>query len=144
MDNSNNKKATIKDVAQFAGVSTATVERALRNSDRIKKETRQRVLEAINVLNYQTNDVARALQSHRNYNILAVYHRTPEYFTVEFERGFHAAQQQLALLAQIRPGEVRLMKATSSFTSSSVGVSPSSVILLSDQIATPSQAIIRR
>lgn len=96
MDNSNNKKATIKDVAQFAGVSTATVERALRNSDRIKKETRQRVLEAINVLNYQTNDVARALQSHRNYNILAVYHRTPEYFTVEFERGFHAAQQQLA------------------------------------------------
>ncbi len=91
-----NPKATIKDVAREAGVSTATVERALNNAGRIKPETRQRVLHAVKALNYQINDVARVLQNNQYYNILALYHKSPEYFTIEFERGFRAAESLLS------------------------------------------------
>lgn len=46
---------TVKDVAKKAGVSTATVSRVLNNSDRLKDETRKKVLEVIDELNYQKN-----------------------------------------------------------------------------------------
>ncbi|MDO4991164.1 MAG: LacI family DNA-binding transcriptional regulator, partial [Eubacteriales bacterium] len=89
------RKPTIKDVARLAGVSTATVERALKDKDRIRGETRQRVLSAVQELGYQTNDVAKALQNNRIYNVLAVYHTVPEYFTGNFTRGFTAAAENL-------------------------------------------------
>lgn len=89
------RKATIKDVANYANVSTATVERALKGSDRIRESTRTRVLAAVEELGYQTNDVARALQNNRIYNILTLYHTTPEYFTESFTRGFSAAAENL-------------------------------------------------
>lgn len=89
------RKATIKDVANYAKVSTATVERALKGSDRIRESTRTRVLAAVEKLGYQTNDVARALQNNRTYNILTVYHTMPDYFTENFTRGFAAAAENL-------------------------------------------------
>ena len=52
----------IKDVAQRAGVSPATVSRVL-NADRgVSSERRKRVLEAIDALGYQPNRVARNLR----------------------------------------------------------------------------------
>lgn len=89
------KKPTLKDVARHAGVSTATVERALNNSGRIREDTKARVLQTIKALGYSTNDVGRALQNNRTYTILAVYHTVPEYFTADFARGFAAAQANL-------------------------------------------------
>lgn len=89
------RKATIKDVANYANVSTATVERALKGSDRIRESTKARVLEAVEKLGYQTNDVARALQNNRTYNILTLYHTMPDYFTENFTRGFAAAAENL-------------------------------------------------
>lgn len=89
------RKATIKDVANYAKVSTATVERALKGSDRIRESTKTRVLAAVEKLGYQTNDVARALQNNRIYNILTLYHTTPDYFTESFTRGFSAAAENL-------------------------------------------------
>jgi len=52
----------ITDVAQRAGVSISTVSRVLNNSDYpIRPETRQKVLEAIEELQFRPNDVARSL-----------------------------------------------------------------------------------
>ncbi|MEB6294230.1 LacI family DNA-binding transcriptional regulator [Mammaliicoccus sciuri] len=53
--------ATIKQVAQHAGVSVATVSRALNKSGYVKKETQDKIDKAIQELNYRPNETARTL-----------------------------------------------------------------------------------
>jgi LacI family transcriptional regulator, repressor for deo operon, udp, cdd, tsx, nupC, and nupG len=62
----------IKDVAKLANVSTATVSRVLRNADNVTEETRKRVLEAIEKLNYQPNVLGRYLRRMETETILVV------------------------------------------------------------------------
>jgi LacI family transcriptional regulator len=62
------RSVSIRDVAAAAGVSVATVSRALSaNADslQIRPETRQRVLQTSEELGYRPNDLARALLQHR-------------------------------------------------------------------------------
>jgi DNA-binding LacI/PurR family transcriptional regulator len=54
-------RATIYEVARAAGVSTATVSRALNGSAQVAERTRHRITEAIAALGYQPNHVARSL-----------------------------------------------------------------------------------
>ena len=61
--------ASIKDVAQAAGVSTATVSRVLANKSRVHAETRKRVSEAIERLNYRPNLIARSLRAQKSAKI---------------------------------------------------------------------------
>jgi DNA-binding LacI/PurR family transcriptional regulator len=56
------KRATVKDVSQTAGVSTATVSRVLAGSDEVSEDARQRVMDAAKSLNYQPNRNARNLR----------------------------------------------------------------------------------
>lgn len=53
--------ASIKDVAELAGVSRATVSRVLNNTGQIKESTRARVREAMDKLNYRPSPLARSL-----------------------------------------------------------------------------------
>lgn len=62
---------TLKDVAERAGVSYATVSRVLANKPHIREETRQRVLQAVAEIGYRPNRVARSLQS-QNSQIIGV------------------------------------------------------------------------
>lgn len=55
----------IKDVALAAGVSTATVSRALTQPDLLNKATRDRVFEAIQATGYRVNKAARNLRTRR-------------------------------------------------------------------------------
>lgn len=57
--------ATIKNVAQRAGVSPSTVSYVLSGLRPIGEETRQRVMEAVEELGYEPNASARALRSTR-------------------------------------------------------------------------------
>lgn len=54
--------ATVKDVADLAGVSTATVSRVLNNHPQVAGETRSRVLWAVEKLGYRPSRVARRLR----------------------------------------------------------------------------------
>ncbi len=58
-------KITIYNVALNAGVSLATVSRVLNNPEKVKKETRERVLKVIDELGYRPNAIARGLASRR-------------------------------------------------------------------------------
>ena len=57
------RPARIGDVAAAAGVSTATVSRALSNPETVKPETRERVLDAVRRLGYTPNEAARTLRA---------------------------------------------------------------------------------
>ncbi|SFF04861.1 transcriptional regulator, LacI family [Bacillus sp. OV194] len=54
---------TIYDIARAAGVSKSTVSRALNNKSNISDEARERVLLAVQQLNYQPSKLARALSA---------------------------------------------------------------------------------
>lgn len=56
----------IKDVAEAAGVSTATVSRVLSDKPHVRPELRQRVLAAMDDLDYRPNRVARSLRAKRS------------------------------------------------------------------------------
>ncbi|UWQ19855.1 LacI family DNA-binding transcriptional regulator [Jannaschia sp. M317] len=59
------RRAGIADVAQAAGVSTATVSRALSMPERVGAETRARVLKAVAATGYRANAAARDLRQRR-------------------------------------------------------------------------------
>ena len=56
-------KSTIRDVALHAGVSTATVSHVLNGTRFVKSDTRERVLQSIQELNYNPNITARVLKT---------------------------------------------------------------------------------
>jgi DNA-binding LacI/PurR family transcriptional regulator len=63
------KRATIKVVAQEAGVSAQTVSRVLNNRPDVAPETRQRVKDVIAALEYHPSAVARSLIKQRSYTL---------------------------------------------------------------------------
>lgn len=64
--------ATILDVARRAGVSTATVSRALAAPDRVAEETRSKVIAAIAATGYTPNASARNLRARSTNIVLAL------------------------------------------------------------------------
>lgn len=60
---------SLKDVAKYTGLSTSTVSRALSNKGYIKDHTRQKVLEAVRLLNYSPNIMAQCLKMGRSNTI---------------------------------------------------------------------------
>ncbi|EFH79968.1 LacI family DNA-binding transcriptional regulator [Ktedonobacter racemifer] len=73
--------ATIKDVAQRAGLGLGTVSRVLNGSGYVSDEARQRVLDAIRDLNYVPNAQARAMMTKRTMTLgVALPDLTNPYF----------------------------------------------------------------
>ncbi len=64
-------RSTIQDVAKYAGVSVATVSHVINNTHYVSPELKNRVNEAIEVLNYRPNKLARAL-NRRDVPLLAL------------------------------------------------------------------------
>lgn len=62
-------RATIKEVASVAGVSTQTVSRVINNRPDVSPETRKHVQEIIDQLGYQPSNLARSLIRQRSYTL---------------------------------------------------------------------------
>ncbi len=87
--------ATIRDVAQRAGVSTATVSRALNAHPGIAEATREQVLAAVLELGYRPNGVARSLRAVRTRTIGLVLSNVANPFFAEVARAAeHAAAER--------------------------------------------------
>ncbi len=66
------KNLTMSDIARLAGVSEATVSRALKNSELINKETRLRVQAIAREHNYKVNTAARNFRTQKTHTLAVV------------------------------------------------------------------------
>ncbi|MEP7043054.1 MAG: LacI family DNA-binding transcriptional regulator [Dokdonella sp.] len=88
---------TIKDVARAAGVSVASVSRALNGHDNVTGETRKRIQDAADRLRYMPNGAARSLITQRTQTIGAVLPDLHGEFFSELIRGMDAAARTRGL-----------------------------------------------
>lgn len=79
--------ATIKEVADLAGVSVATVSRVLNTPDTVRQSTKQRVLKAIETLNYRPNYLGRTLRLMETKRILVAINTLSNQFFSRVVRG---------------------------------------------------------
>lgn len=78
---------TRKDVARHAGVSESTVSRVLNNHGYVDAMVRQRVLQAIEELNYVPHKLARSLKTGRTQDIACITHSITNPFYSEIVLG---------------------------------------------------------
>ncbi|OMH31695.1 LacI family DNA-binding transcriptional regulator [Motiliproteus sp. MSK22-1] len=83
---------TLQDVATAAGVSTATVSRAINQPDKVKEKSRNKINDAIVKLGYAPHGAARALASRRTQTIGAI---VPTIDNGIFAKGIHYLQRGL-------------------------------------------------
>lgn len=74
------KKVKLTDVAKTAGVSPTTVSRVLNNRGYISEKTRKKVNDAIELLNYYPNEIARSLFINKTFIIGVIFPTTSNPF----------------------------------------------------------------
>lgn len=108
----NFKKKSIREIADIAGVSTATVSRVYNNSENVNNNTRQKVLGVINDYKYQPNEYARALFTNKSNTIgIIMPDITNHYYSklfVEIEKAALAFKQQLVLCNTMNNGDLEI------------------------------------
>jgi LacI family transcriptional regulator len=84
----------LREVAQAAGVSTATVSRAINSPEMVSPELRGRIAEAVRVLGWVPDGAARALSTRRTQTVGAVF---PALSIGDFAHATQAIQAELSL-----------------------------------------------
>lgn len=80
------QRVTIKDVADVAGVSVATVSKVINGRYGVAAATSERVMEIISELGYESSLVARSLRSHRT-NVIGILVAEFEPFSTQILQG---------------------------------------------------------
>jgi DNA-binding LacI/PurR family transcriptional regulator len=73
----NREKSTSLDIADLAGVSQATVSRALRGSPMVNEKTRERILEIARQLNYTVDKNASNLRTRLTHTLALLFFEDP-------------------------------------------------------------------
>lgn len=89
------KRTTIYDIAEYLGISTATVNRALTGKPRVKEETRQLVIETAAKMGFKPNALARSL-ARRQLKLAVIGFTSFSEFHEPFLRGARDAGAELA------------------------------------------------
>jgi len=92
--------ATIKDIAQAACVSRATVSRVLNNSGYVKEETKQKILKIMDELDYIPSDIAKSLSTSKTNTIGVIVPEISNPFFGELIKGISeiATQHDLNII----------------------------------------------
>ena len=88
------KKVNIYDVAEKAGVGIGTVSRVLNNSNKVKAETREKILEVMRELNYRPNKVAQNLAKQKANAVAVIVPSFIDHFFVEVLKGIQDALEE--------------------------------------------------
>lgn len=110
-----NKRATIKQVAQEAGVSLQTVSRVANNHPDVSPATRRKVQKVINRLHYQPSNIARTLIRGRSWTLgvvgtgLEFYGPSHTLAGIEKQADASGYQLQLCLIRQPERNDVQFI-----------------------------------
>lgn len=103
--------STINDVARLAGVSIKTVSRVMNDEPNVRDETRAKVREAADALQYRPNLLARSLAGSRSFLLGLLYHNPVPTYIMQMHHGVvkRCRESNYHLLAEpqdLRSGEV--------------------------------------
>lgn len=85
------KPVTIKDVARQAGVSISTVSRVLNGNAQVNQELQEKVLSAVQQMEYTPNEIARSLKSSNSKQIAFLVSNTDDHYFTSISRGIEKA-----------------------------------------------------
>ena len=85
---------TIKDIAEKAGVSYATVSRALNNRPDVSEKTRMQIIELAQSMGYQPNAIARSLVKRKSEIIALIVPDVSNPFFADITMAVHAAAEK--------------------------------------------------
>ncbi|GHG01878.1 LacI family DNA-binding transcriptional regulator [Thalassotalea marina] len=86
--------STIKKVCQLAGVSTATVSRALKNPSMVSEKTREKILKAIAESGYRPNVLASSIKTGKTNTIVVLVPNLSNPFFLKIIQGIEQAAQE--------------------------------------------------
>ncbi|KFZ38565.1 LacI family transcriptional regulator [Shewanella mangrovi] len=98
-----NKKVTINDVARLTGVSKRTVSRVINRSPLVGEETRKRIEQVIESLNFQPDKQARGLASRRSYLLGLIYDNPDALYIDQVQRGVLSICTELGYELVVHP-----------------------------------------
>lgn len=98
MSNNKNTKqrVTMKQIAEAAGTSLGSVDRALRNRSGINTQTKEHILEVASKLGYTRNNVASALSRRKKLTFGIIYSHNPSDFYDFIHKGVTCASEELS------------------------------------------------
>jgi len=88
------ERASIGAVAAHAGVSVATVSRVMNGQDGVRPKTRDKVMAAVDALNYRMNHLARNLRTAESRLLLAMVPDVANPFYAQIVRGIDSVARQ--------------------------------------------------
>ncbi len=97
------QRSTIKDVAKRAKVSLKTVSRVINNEPAVQARTREKVLRAVEALEYRPDLSARSLRSAQSYAIGLVYDNPNPYYIISVQNGALSVCRETGFGLQIHP-----------------------------------------
>ena len=100
-------KATINDVAKQAGVSIKTVSRVINNETSVRQLTREKVQQAVDLLNYQPNLAARNLAGAKSFSVAYIYDNPNAYYIIDMQEGILSACKKQGFELLIHPCDAK-------------------------------------
>jgi LacI family transcriptional regulator len=97
------RNATIKHVAELAGVSLKTVSRVINHEASVHERTREKVQRAIDTLGYRPDPSARSLRSTRAHLLGLVYDNPNAHYIISMQRGVLSVCRESGYGLQIHP-----------------------------------------
>ena len=119
------KAPVMADVAKLAGVSHQTVSRVINRSDHVKDDTIKRVLDAMQMLDYRPNPVARALATGKSKTLGVVSFNTTLYGPAStlfgIERAAHGAGYFVSIVSLLSLDRSSVLDAVDRLRAQGVG-----------------------